>query len=282
MANPARQRRKLALRLKELREAAGLTHDEANQRMGWARGKLTRIENESQRVLPDEIDDMLSAYGHTEERERQELKRIAKETRQRGWWQQPHSTIPVKVKPLIANEAAASLIRVFDNKIPGQLQTADYARAVIRGFRPKIEEQELERRVASRLKRRLPLDEHPPQELVVILDEAALRRPIGGSATMQEQVRHLIEMAERPNITIQVVPESVGAYPGLGGWFCILTFPDDDVPDMAYTDGIGGSVYLQAENDVETCNLTFNELNDFALSVPESIKLMQAAIERLS
>jgi len=278
----ATARRQLARRLRELRDSASLTTEAATTRIGWSPGRLSRVENAQQRVQPDEVEDMLDVYGMTDADERAALTQLAKRARQRGWWQQAGTALPDQFRNFVGYEATASRAYCFDlTLVPGLLQTAAYTHAVMSGIEPHLEQSELERRLHSRIARQRVFDREEPLELWAVIDEGVLRRTIGGPTVMRGQLRHLLEMAARDNITIQVVPGSVGAYPGLTGWFTVLEFPDDERPDMAYTDGPGGCLYLEDSEDVRACTLGFGHLRGVALGAVDSVAMIRSVLEDL-
>lgn len=283
--SPNMARKRLAAKVKLLREQAGLKQDEVTERLGWgSKAKLSRIENNQQRIQPDEVEDFLDVVGHQDEVERAELKQMAKDARQRGWWQQPVTALPEDFRDYVGREAAASGLKVFEPLLfPALCQSREYARAVISGVEPGLEQDEIDRRVNSRMVRQQVLDrEDDPLELWIILDEGVLHRRIGDVAVLVDQLRHLAMLAARPTVTVQVVPKSAGAYPGMTGWFCILEFPEQDVPDIGYTDGVGGSIYLEDADDVRGCILMFGHLRGMALNPTDSLALVETVINGLT
>ncbi|PRX07463.1 UNVERIFIED_ORG: hypothetical protein CLV66_10140 [Actinomadura viridilutea] len=218
---------------------------------------------------------MLTLYGITSP-ERDALLTLTREAERRGWWT---NYADVFTGSYVALEDEASLIREWEPQIvPGLLQTQDYAREVIRAGRPHVDEHELRRRVMARMARQTLLRREPePPHLHAVLDEAILRRPIGGWDLMKDQLRHLSKEARRPNVTLQVLPFAVGAHAGLEGLFIVLSFPEESDPDVVYTEGIYGDVYLESPEEIKRCTLAFEELCEMALSPEESVALIDAA-----
>lgn len=274
---PSIRARRLARSLKEARLQADLTATEAAARLGWSQPKISHIENG--RTKPGEVDValMLDLYGVSSP-DRDALLTLAREAERRGWWT---DYADVFTGSYVALEDEASRIREWQPQfIPGLLQTQDYAREVIVAGRPDLEESEIRRRVMARMARQTLLRREPDApRLHAILDEAILRRPIGGHDVMNEQLQRLVTEANRPNVTIQVLPFSVGTHSGLEGLFILLGFAEPADPDVAYTEGIFGDIYLESPNQITRCTVAFERLCEVALSPEESAALINAAIE---
>jgi len=267
----------LARSLKEARQRAGLTAVQAASRLGWSQPKVSHIENGRTKPGVGDVEVMLNLYGISSP-EREALLALAREAGQRGWW--THYA-DVFTGSYVALEDEASLICEWEAQfIPGLLQTQDYAREVIRAGRPHSKESDVRRRVMARMARQTVLRREPnAPRLHVVLDEAILRRPIGGWDLMKDQLRYLSKEGRRPNVTLQVLPFSAGTHPGLEGPFIVLSFPEEADPDVAYTEGIYGDVYLESPAEVDRCTTAFKQLCDVALSPEESIVLIDAAAE---
>ncbi|GAA4619690.1 helix-turn-helix transcriptional regulator [Actinoallomurus vinaceus] len=272
--------------LKQLREQAGLTIEQAVTELSqkharWSRPKLSRIENRHQGVKPRDVEQLLDLY-EADEKTRKQLLDLTQTANERGWWLTYRRDLPQDFHPLFSLEIAATEMREFETLlIPGLLQTGDYARAVITSLEPDLNSDEIDRRVAARLARQQILSKTTPPEFHVILEEAILERPVGSTKIMRGQLRRLVEAQESPSLTVQVLPKAAGASPGLGGPFTILSLPEP-IPDIGYTEGIGGSIYVESVEGVRRCTLRFGSLIHRALSPSESVDLLASAAERFA
>ena len=165
---------------------------------------------------------------------------------------------------------------------PGLLQTTDYALTVLRELRPKDSDEQIRRVVDLRMQRQRLLDQDPPLEAWIIFDEGAIRRKIGGTVVMRHQLEHLISACRRPNVTVQVLAFECGAHAGLTGPFAILEFPERTDPDVAYTESLGGMVYLEKDRDVRSCAEAFDRMRAAALSPGASVGLIQQVRDGLT
>jgi hypothetical protein len=164
--------------------------------------------------------------------------------------------------------------------VPGLLQTEEYVRAIFSALRPDLSREEAERRVSFRMGRQLILQEPDPPELWVILDEAALRRPIGGAITMKAQLDHLVDMADHPKITLQILPFSAGAHAGLDGSFFIIRFPELGDPDVVYLEHPTADIYMEEPENIRRFTLLFDHLKASALDPKDSIEFIARLAER--
>lgn len=268
--------------LRQLREQTGFTHDQvvAELRKGpgkWSRPKLSRIENRAQGVKPREVEQLLDIYGVTDQALRAWLVELSNTAHERGWLIDVRKSLPEDFHAFLNLEVALVACRQFETLlVPGLLQTPDYARALITGINPGLAQDEVERRVAARIMRQQILTRKIPPELYVILDAGLLERPVGTPRAMRNQFRRLVEASEAPNITIQILPKSVGASPALEGPFSILTLPDP-IPDVGYSEGPGPAVYIEDRDDVRRYTLRFGILIEQSLSQVDSVKLISEA-----
>ncbi|MCO6005518.1 helix-turn-helix domain-containing protein [Actinoallomurus purpureus] len=271
--------------LKQLREQAGMTIEQAvnelsRQHARWSRPKLSRIENRHQGVKPRDVEQLLDLYK-VDEKTRKQLLDLAQTANERGWWLTYRRDLPEDFHPLFTLEIAATGVRQFETLlIPGLLQTGDYARAVVSAVTPDLSGNEIDRRVAARLARQQILSRNNPPELHIILDQGILERPIGQPKTMRGQLLRLVEASDTPNTTVQILTKDVGATAGLEGPFSILSLPEP-IPDVGYTEGVGGAVYLESVEDVRRCTLRFGMLIDQALPPNKSVDLIASAAGRL-
>jgi transcriptional regulator with XRE-family HTH domain len=243
----------LGSQLRRLRESRGISREAAGYSIRASESKISRMELGRVSFKPRDIEDLLTLYGVTEEQERAGLLGLAKEANVAGWWHSFNGVVPNWFPTYVGLEAAASVIKVFEVQfVHGLLQTEAYAQSVVtRGMRdPEGRREEIDSKVALRLERQKKLvSEHPPR-LHAVLDEGALRRPYGGNDVMRAQLEHLIEMSERPNVTIQVMPFSYGGHTADTGAFSVLTFPECDLADIVYTEQLTSALYMDKAEEV--------------------------------
>ena len=245
---PTVRRRRLGIELRRLREEAGLTIDQVAQRLECSDSKISRIETGQVSATPRDVRDMLKIYEVGEE-QRAELLQIAREARQKSWWQ-AYGDIPVP--PAVAFKADAFSMSIYQAlAVPGLFQTKDYARAVLRAMRPELAPGQIERRVELRLARQPILTRDQPPALWVVLDEAALRRPIGGLEIMRKQLEHLLEAAAWPNVSVQVLPLKVGAHAGMGGRFIIDSLAERIYSEVVSHDHRARDQYIEQAHSVD-------------------------------
>lgn len=272
--SPTVRRRRLALALRRLRDQAGLTADQAAREVGISKSSLSRIENAQVSVLPPVARALLELYG-VEGPDIEALAQVAREARKRGWWQAYDDVLPEWFQVYVGLEAEADKIQTFEPQlVPGILQTADYARAVIRAEHPEATDEEVDRRVELRLKRQRT--EGAPR-LWIVLDEAVLRRPVGGGATMTAQLKRIAEAARRPGNTIQVLPFAAGEHGSMGSAFSILTFAGPMDPGIVYVETRAGSLYLEGQQVREYTGV-FQHLMAAAVNTKESIRMLEATV----
>lgn len=223
---------------------------------------------------------LLDLYGVTDERQRDALINLAREARQRGWWADYEDVFRSSLPDF---EAGASVIRTYEALIvPGLLQTAAYAGAVWRAGQVLDEQADhvIERHVEARLTRQKILDRESPPELLAVIDEAALARAVGGPKVMEEQLQHLIKMAARPNVTVQVLPNSVGAHAAMIGGFMILDFPSPvDDPSLVYMETATENLWLETPEKYRRYALIYSQVQALALSPEESVSRMTTQMD---
>jgi transcriptional regulator with XRE-family HTH domain len=272
---PTGRRRRLGAELRRLREEAGLTTDQVAGMLECSQSKVSRIETGQVSATPRDVRDMLALY-RVDDDQREALVQVAREARQRGWWQK-FVDVPDGVPAYVGLETAATSIDVYMSLIvPALLQTADYARAVIGAVRPDLPASEIDRRVELRVGRQALLDQEHPPALRVLLDEAVLRRPVGGPALMRAQLRRLLQDAERPAVTIRVLPLGRGAHAGMDGPFTIFGFPGPAEPDIVALDSAADALYLEGAEDLRRYRRVFELLLPAALPPEESTAFIAA------
>ncbi|MGW0591127.1 helix-turn-helix domain-containing protein [Streptosporangium sp. NPDC002607] len=238
--------------LRRLREAGHITREEAGEAIRGSHSKISRLELGRTGFKQRDVADLLTLYGVVDDDERAPLLALAAEANRPGWWQAYSDVVPAWFDAYLGLEQAASLIRAYDvQSVPELLQTEDYARALIRSACADASTSEIERRVALRMERRRLLWRPEPPTLWAIVDEAALRRPVGGPEVLRAQLRHLMEIVELGHVTFQVMPFSVGAAAAVTGPATILRFPEGQLPDVVYLEQLTGALYLDKAADVE-------------------------------
>jgi transcriptional regulator with XRE-family HTH domain len=279
---PATRRRQLGRQLRDLRLAAGLrTMESAATRSGLSRATISRIESAKQTILPRTVRLLCQTYGigaplidH--------LAKLAAESEDRGWLLSYSDTTPNWFERYLGEEAEASKIWEYGSEfIPGLLQTPDYCRAVSVANSPDTASENIERLVEFRLARQELLARETPPQLEVVVNEAVLRRHVGGRAVMREQLRHLVELAKRPNIVVQVLPFSAGAHPAMTGSFIMLHFPAANGEPTIFVEVDSGALYPDRPPDFERYTWMFDQLRDLALSPAKSMALVSRVKEEL-
>ena len=267
---PTVQRMLVGAKLRRLRTDLGLSREEAAEAIRASEWKIHRLENGQVGFKERDLVDLLARYQVDDPAEVDELLAMAREANAPGWWQRYGDVLPQWFRAYVDLESAAALIRTYEGQfIPGLLQTDDYMRAVIHGAHLDESAEEVGRRVRLRMARQTLLTrEHPPR-LWAVVDEAALRRPVGGREVMRGQVERLIEAAKLPNVTLQVLGFDSGAHPAMVGSFSVLRFPDQELPDVVYLEHLTSASYLNKPDEV-----------DRYLHVMESICVRAAPPER--
>jgi transcriptional regulator with XRE-family HTH domain len=269
---PTVRRRRLGMELRRLRDEAGLTIERVAKSLECSESKVSRIENGQVGASPRDVRDMLELFGVSGQ-QRDALIQLAREARHKGWWH-AYGDVPV-VPAYIGLEDTAPAFRMYAAQlVPGLLQTRAYASAVLRALRPGLDAEQLERWVELRMNRqRLLTREHPPT-LWAILDEAVLRRPVGGPEVMHEQLQLLGRAARRPNITLQVLEFTSGEHAGMDGGFTIFGFSQSAASDVVHLDNTSGDLYLETPGQIEQYNRVFDQLRSAALEPADSVALL--------
>ena len=274
-SSPTVRRRRLAAELHRLRQASKLTIEQVAEQLEWSPGKVSKIENARVSVLPRDARKLLDTYGITEGQERELPLTLARESRERGWWQQYGEAVPEWFATYVGLEAEAAVISVYQAEIvPGLLQTQRYAAALHRAELMNATEEEIERHVAVRMERQARLKQPDAPHLWVVLNEAALRRIVGERAIMHEQLLKLTEAANAPNITLQVLPFSAGAHASMDSAFWIVSFDPPTDGDIVYFEHPTCSLYLEKPDEVARYRLVYEHLRAASLSLDESRRLL--------
>jgi transcriptional regulator with XRE-family HTH domain len=279
--SPTVRRRRLALELRRLREAARLTCEEVAEHLECSASKISRVETARVSVSPRDVRDMLELYG-VPAQQRDSLVQLARDSRQKGWWHAYSDTIQPQFATYVGLESAASEIRVYEvNLIPGLLQTADYARTIIKAGTMNGNTEDVERKVALRMARQPALTRTEPPMLWTVVDEAALRRRVGGTELMRAQLEHVLELSGLKNVAMQVIPFGAGAHPAMGRPFVILVFPERIDTDVVYLEDLTSAFYLEDVDEVDRYNVFFNHLRATALSFDDSAALVTSVLKEL-
>jgi transcriptional regulator with XRE-family HTH domain len=279
--SPTVRRRRLALELRRLREAARLTCEEVAERLECSASKISRVETGRVSVSPRDVRDMLEIYGIPED-QRESLVQLARDSRQKGWWQAYSDTIQPQFATYLGLESAASEIRIYEvSLIPDLLQTEDYARTVIGAGMVNSAYEDIERKVELLMARQPALTRADPPKLWAVLDEAALRRRVGGAGLMRLQLEYLLEVASLPNVAVQVIPFGGGAHPAMGRPFVILVFPERVDTDVVYLEDLTSALYVEDVDEVDRYNVFFNHLRATALSFDDSSALITAVLKEM-
>ncbi|MES9524878.1 helix-turn-helix domain-containing protein [Streptomyces capoamus] len=272
---PAVRRRKLGAELRTLRTGAGLTSGDAARLVGWHQSKVSRIETGASGVKPADLRLLLDAYGVRDRHLRELLLMLAGSQDTGGrhrWWHAYRGVLPPTYRDFISLESQAGAMRTLETTVvPGLLQTAEYARAVTRAAVKDLDEERLDTLVEVRLARQDVLRSDPPLVLSAVLDEAVLRREVGGPGVMTRQLERLTEAARLPQVRLQVLPFAAGAHVGLTGPFVIFSFPSTSDLDVVVLDQLTSSLYLERKEDLKAYSEAFKTLQFHALSPEESL-----------
>ena len=266
----------LGAQLRRLREASGISAEKAGYAIRGSRSKISRMETGRVGLKARDVEDLLTIYGVADEHERAKVITLARRSREPEWWAQYNDILPDWFERYLGLESAATAVRTFEMQfVPGLLQTEGYARAVTRlGFQTATAE-EVERRVGLRLTRQDVLARERPPRLWAVMDEAVLRRPVGGAQVMRDQLRHLAEAARLPHVTLQVVPFDHGGHAAASGSFSILRFEERDLPDIVYIEQLTSAIYLDQRADVEHYLVIVDQLSGEALSPAETVRFIE-------
>jgi len=272
----------LGAQLRRLREAAGISAEKAGYEIRASRSKISRMETGRVGFKLRDLEDLLTLYGVADEAQRARVTALAGRSREPEWWTQYHDILPDWFETYLGLESAATAIRSFETQfVPGLFQTEDYARAVTRLGHQTASETEVERRVGLRLKRQDLLARASRPRIWAIMDEAVLRRPIGGTAVMRAQLQRLVDVAGMRRVTVQVVPFARGGHAGASGSFSILRFEEQDLPDVVYMEQLTSAVYLDQRQDVEHYLEVVDQLSGEALAPADTTRFIERAANQL-
>ena len=272
----------LGSQLRRLREGKGISREDAGYTIRASESKISRMELGRVSFKERDVTDLLSLYGVDDETERAALVNLVREANQAGWWHSFSDAMPNWFQTYVGLEEAAALIRTYQVQfIPGLLQTEDYARAIMLLNRPNLDSGEVDRRINVRTRRQKLLADGNGPRLWAVVDEAALRRPVGGPAVMKLQVQRLIDAAEMPNVVVQVMPFRFGGHAAESGAFTILRFPEQDLPDVVYLEQLTSALYLDKRDDVDQYIQVMERLSVDSLTPESSVELLSALLKEM-
>jgi transcriptional regulator with XRE-family HTH domain len=272
----------LGAQLRRLRVAAGVSREAAGDAIRGSHAKISRLELGQVSFKQRDIADLLTLYGVREPAERDWFFTLVAQANTHNWWHSFADLVPDWFEVYIGLEEAASVIRGYEVQfIPGLLQTEDYARAVVRLGHPQADDEEIDRRVRLRTTRAELLRRPQPPTMWVVIDEAALRRPLGGRTVMRAQIEHLLEMSRLTNVTIQVAPFERGGHAAAGGPFTILRFTEPALPDIVYLEQLTSATYLDKRDDLDNYTMIIDRLCVEALSAQESTEFLRDMVKSL-
>jgi len=281
--SPTMRRRRLARELARLREDRGMTIREAAGALEWDPSKLSRVEGLQRGIIVRDVRRLLDLYQVSDEAQREALFEMARQAKQRGWWQAYADVMPSEYATLIGLEAEAAEIRTYQPElIHGLLQTEDYARAVIRAGRPGDTTSEVDRRVEIRMTRQQVLDREDPPRVRAVLNEGAVRRLVGGPEVMRAQLRRLAADRERATVMVQVLPFSAGEHPAMAsGPFDLLVFAEAADRGVVAIENMTSSLSLDSDDDLREYVTAFDYLQAAALGPRESRDMLITLAEQI-
>ena len=280
------QRRRLRTVLRQLRADAALTQEQVAGEMDWSLSKVIRIETGAVSVSVNDVRALLALYSVTDRGRADRIIELARVARQRPWWYPYREHYSPAFQSYLDLEAGAAVLKFFHPAmIPGLLQTEDYARAatVATAFGQEADEQRVDLDVDVRQRRQRAIFDQPsPPRIVVVLEEPALRRPLGGTATMRGQLRRLLEVQELPHADLHVLPFTADVVGGSFGQFIILEFEDEDDPPAVYLDGVAGADVLRSDTRFsEPYVRMYDRLYRAALDAPASTAFIRRLADEL-
>jgi hypothetical protein len=272
----------LGAQLRRLREGVGISREDAGYHIRASGSKISRMELGRVSFKERDVTDLLEFYGGTDAEERDSLIQLTREANATPWWQKYQDVVPDWFGVYVGLEEAAQLIRLYEVQfVPGLLQTEEYARAVVMQGAPDIEPDEVERRVAVRMGRQKMLTRSNPPRLWAVVDEAALRRPMGGRDVLAAQLERLLDAVGEPNITLQVMPFRYGGHGAEGGAFTIMRFPEADLPDMVYMEYLTGALYLDKPDEVERYAAVMERLSVAGTSPERTREMLTTVLKEI-
>ncbi|KIZ16109.1 helix-turn-helix domain-containing protein [Streptomyces natalensis] len=282
--SPTVRRIVLGAQLRKLRQACGISREDAGRTIRGSHAKITRLERGQVGFKHKDLVDLLTLYRVLDPKRREEYFELARQANVAGWWQQYNDVLEDWFELHIGLEEAAALIRTYQVQfLPGLLQTRSYADAVTRLGYPNEPDAKIERLVELRIQRQELLSRPEPPQLWAVLDEAVLRRTFGGAEVMRAQLEHLLDVVERmPHVTVQVAPFSVGAHAAAGSPISILRFPEPELPDKVYLEQLTGGLYLDKQEEIDQYSAVMDRLCTAADPPEETQNFLKRLIGRLT
>ncbi|MEU6785288.1 helix-turn-helix transcriptional regulator [Nonomuraea angiospora] len=275
-SGPTALRILLGSQLRKLREAKNVTREEAGHLIRGSESKISRMELGRVGFKERDVADLLTLYGVVDKQARSAVLDLVATANEPGWWHRFNDVLPTWFQAYVGLEEAAARIRTYEVQfVPGLLQTKEYARAVVTAGSAGIGAEEISRRVDLRLERQRMFDRPDGPVFWAVIDEAALRRPIGGVEVMRAQIEHLIDLMRQAKITIQIMPFSFGGHSAEGGAFSVLRFPDTDLPDVVYVEQLASALYLDKREDVDRYTEVMERLCAVSTTPDETVELLR-------
>jgi hypothetical protein len=279
---PAVLRMLLGAQLRRLREKANVGRDDAGYHIRASGSKISRMELGRVSFKERDVTDLLDLYGVTDPEQHDKLVQLTREANATPWYQKFQDVVPDWFAVYVGLEEAAQLIRIYEIQfVPGLLQTPDYARAVIQQGSPGLDPDEVERRLQLRLGRQRLLGRDSPPRLWAIVDEAALRRPMGGRDIHAAQIERLIDVIGAANITLQVMPFKYGGHAAESGSFTLMRFPETDLPDIVYMEYLTGAHYVEKPDEVERYAAVMERLSVAATSPDRTREILVGLLKEI-
>lgn len=275
---------RLAKELRELRALARVSAEEAAAELNCSPAKISRLENAKGKVMPRDVRDLLSLYRVGPGPQRDALMAMARKAGEATWWTAYESVLPARLETYVAYETDAARLCTFTlAMVDGLLQTEDYAREVIRAWQPKATEGDVDKLIELRMRRQQVLGKDDPLTVHAIMDEMAIRRPVGGTDVMGRQLDHLVTVVERhPTVTVQIVPLGVGAYAAMNGHFAVIEPRDPTADSVVYVDSPAGNLYVDKPVETRPYAQLFSRLRVLALDPAESLEVLRTAAKEMT
>nr|WP_241756065.1 helix-turn-helix transcriptional regulator [Actinomadura sp. RB99] len=271
----------LGAQLRRLREAKGVTRQDAGYAIRASESKISLLELGRVSFKERDVSDLLTLYGVTDEAERESLLRLARNANTSDWWHRYNDVLPGWFQTYVGLEEQAALVRIYESRfVPELLQTEQYARATFPQCHSQAVEREIDLRVELRMQRQQRLTTPDAPKLWVVLDEAALNRFPGGPEVMRGQFEHLIEMSRLPNVAIQIMPFWFGRHVPVNGTFTMLRFPEQDVPEMVYIETLAGAMYLDKRDEVNAYQMAMERLCTESEPQDRTIEILYDLVRR--
>ncbi|WP_333750120.1 helix-turn-helix domain-containing protein [Streptomyces sp. IBSBF 2394] len=282
-STPTAQRMLLGVALRELRHARQLTIAQVARTTRCSLSQISRIERGVGVPVPERLEELLTLYGVEDPEDRHRLLEVRRMADEKSWWHQYSDITPGWLQTLFDLERSTCLIKTFEARlVPGLLQTAEYTRAITRAGNPKASEQEISRRVELRMKRQQLLHTPEAPNLWAILDESVLRRQVGGAAVMREQLKHLVQMSQRPNVTLQVLPLQANVHADIGAPLTVLRFAEPALPDVVYLEQLSGATYISSGHASDSYGRLMDQLASAAEKPEHTKDFLNRIFERAS